>query len=91
MLELFTGSSFSLSLPSPKSKAAFNFMANKCTRVLFPLKKKSCKIFEDFSATVIPRILLYTNIHFTKRLFCSLTIFFLIPSFLLVSGRSVVQ
>lgn len=38
--------------PSPKSKAAFNFMANK-TRVLFPLKDKSCNIFEDFSATLI--------------------------------------
>lgn len=53
MLEFFTSSSFSLSLPSPKSRAAFNFMANKCTRVLFPLKEESYKIFEDFSATPI--------------------------------------
>lgn len=28
-------------------------MADKCTRVLFPLREKSYKIFEDFSATVI--------------------------------------
>lgn len=53
MLEFVTHSPFSLSLPSPKSKAAFNFTANKCTRVLFIVKEESYNTFEDISATLI--------------------------------------
>lgn len=53
MLEFFTSSSSSLSLPSPKSKAAFTFIANKCAIVLLPLMEESYNILEDFAATLM--------------------------------------
>lgn len=60
-------------------------MANKCARLVFPLKEEIFNIFEDFSATLIANtknFTFYMNVQFMKILVRRLSIIFLISSFL---------